>query len=288
MTIDYDVNEYIKVGNYSNILFGYDKEHKEDRIGWTPYLHERMQSLLHKLSMAHPDWTFVTRHGARDAVNKCWRNVHDTIVICDDEVIGEIKLDTWKNGTPFEIDCPAISAARSRRGGAWTTKLEKAYKLVEENFRPMQLAERLHRARQSAISTIGSNVWAATRKLNNNMNNLEEPLAAYIVAHVEELKREFPAKYAPDLEAVAPQLAEFIEAKRLNNAVQNNTGTMVIVHGDTYYLSNDGFSNFVSLASHELPEDIAGKIGVLKAFDQDGVAVETIGIRTNKNTYFIP
>ena len=139
MTIDYDKYEYVKVGNYSNILYEYPKAEAEDRVGWDVLLHAKMQPFLHKLAMAHPDWTFVMRHGGRDAVNKCWRNSHETRVVCDGETIGEIKLDTWKNGTPFEIDCPAISAARSRRGGAWTTKAEKAYKLVEENFRPMEL-----------------------------------------------------------------------------------------------------------------------------------------------------
>ena len=287
MTINYEDNEYIKIGNYSNILFEYKKAEAEDRVGWTVHLHERMALMLHKLSMAHPDWTFVVRHGARDAINKCWRNSHDTRVICDGETIGEIKLDTWKNGTPFEIDCPAISAARSRRGGAWTTKAEKAYKLVEENFRPMELAQRLHRAQQSIKSNLGSNVWSTTRRFTNVMEKLHEPLAAFVVKNLDEIKKRMSPSAVVHLDALVDALVEYENAMKINDMVQNNRGTMVYVHGDNYYLSNDGFANFHVVASHELPSDIAGKLGVLKAFDQDSVAVETIGLRVDKSTYFI-
>lgn len=287
MTIDYDKYEYVKVGNYSNILYEYPKAEAEDRVGWDVLLHAKMQPLLHKLAMAHPDWTFVMRHGGRDVVNKCWRNSHETRVICEDEVIGEIKLDTWKNGTPFEIDCPAISAQRSRRGGAWTTKAEKAYKLVEENFRPMQLKERLLRAQQSIKSTVGSNVWGTQRRFTNVMEKLQRPLAAYVVANMNEVKQQLPTSHAADLDALLDNLTEYEHALKVNELVQHDGGTMVHVQGESHYISNNSFTDCTVVASHELPSDIAGKIGVLKAFDQDGVIVETIGLRVNKNTYFI-
>lgn len=287
MTINYEDNEYIKIGNYSNILYEYHKVEAADRVGWTVNLHEKMALMLHKLSMAHPDWTFVVRGGARDLYAKCWRNAHDTRVICEDEVIGEIKLDTWKSGTPFEIDCSAISAARARRGGAWTTKPEKAYKLVEENFRVLSLTERFRKTIERVKSTVGSNVWGATRKFSSVMDKLERPLAAYVAAHLDEIKEALPASLSRDLDTLVEYAAELEEATKLNNAMQNNIGITVLVHGDIYYLSHDGFATYDSMPSHVLPGDIAGKIGVLKAFDQDGTAIDNIGIRINKNTYFI-
>lgn len=287
MTIDYATREYIKVGNYSNILFEYNKLEADDRIGWSVHLHDKMALILHKLAMAHPDWTFVVKGGVKDVANKCWRNSHDTRVIFDDEVLGEIKLDTWKNGTPYEIDCHAISAARSRRGGAWTTKFEKAYKLVEENFRPMELGQRLQQAKGAIQSTVGSNAWQSTRRFANAMEKLHLPLAAYVAAHLEEIKSALPANSAADLDTLVSTLAEYNDAINLNNAVQNKTGVMVLVHGDKYYLSDDDFSTYDCMPSHLIPSEISGKIGVLKAFDQDSVSVETIGMRVNKNTYFI-
>lgn len=287
MTIDYDKYEYVKVGNYSNILYEYPKVEAEDRVGWDVLLHAKMQPFLHKLAMAHPDWTFVMRHGGRDAVNKCWRNSHETRVICDGETIGEIKLNTWKNGTPFEIDCPAISAARARRGGAWTTKPEKAYKLVEENFRPMELAQRLYRAQQSIKSTLGSNVWSTTRRFNNVMESLQEPLAAYLLKNIDDVKKHIPVNKVTVLESLVETMQEHQNALKVNDMVQNNRGTMVYVYGDSYYMSNDGFANFHVVASHELPGDIAGKIGVLKVFDHDNALIADVGLRLDKNTYFI-
>ena len=64
MTIDYNKHEYSKVLNYSNVLYEWHPtESDRPAKGWGVELHPKMQPFIHKLAMAHPDWTFVLRHG---------------------------------------------------------------------------------------------------------------------------------------------------------------------------------------------------------------------------------
>lgn len=289
MSIDYSKSNYVRVGNYSNVLYEYDKRYEEDYAGFIPHLHEKISPMVHKLSLAHPDWTFVMSGGRIDRINKRWANVHNTRVVCEDEAIGVFKLDTWKNGTPIEVDCPAISASRARRGGAWTTKPDKAYKLVEQNFRPMETGVKLRKSTEKLKSVVSSNYWGANRKFGDIMERLRHPLAAYTLANMEDVKNSpfFPAASVAELEAMPERFAAYKDANYLEQSLKNNNGTIVVVMKDKYYVSRDGFATHEIKASHELSDDLAGKIGVLKALDVDDQMVETIGIRVEKNTYFI-
>lgn len=289
MTIDYSRHNYVPVGNYSNVLYEYDKRYEEDYAGFVPQVHTKMMPMVHKLSLAHPDWTFILSGGGINHIDKRWANVHKVEVVCDNERLGTIQLDTWKTDTPFEVNSPAISAARSRRGGAWTTKPEKAYKLVEQNFYPMDTGARLRKSTEKLKSTIQTNMWGANRKFSELIERLRQPLAAYVLANMEDVKNSpfFPAASIPELEAMPERFATFKEANYLEQSLKNNNGTIVVVMKDKYYVSRDGFATHEVKASHELTDDLAGKIGVLKALDVDDQMVETIGIRVEKNTYFI-
>lgn len=288
MTINYDLHEYTKVGNYSNVLYEWHpNESHRATGGWGVELHEKMQPLIHKLAMAHPDWTFVMRGGGSHTDGERKVNVSTTCVLCEGEVIGSIELDIWKNGTPFEISCRALLAKRQRRGGAWTTKPEKAYKLVEQNFTTRSTQERLKAGRSEVRGTTGSQYYRAQRMFNETMEKINAPLAAYIQSNMDAIKAALPVTAHAHLDAI-PRLARQVhETSIVSNAAAYDSGAYVLIRDGKYYVMGGRDDTYSVLAPEELPGDMAAKLGMLKALDTNDEIIEGVGVRAESGIYFI-
>jgi hypothetical protein len=285
--IDYDKHEYTKVGNYSNVLYEWHPTESSRAATWRVELHEKMQPFIHKLAMAHPDWTFVMRGGGSHNDSQTKVNVHSTRVICEDEMIGTIELDTWKNGIPFEIDCPAIKAARERGRAAWTTKPEKAYKLVEQNFRPSTILHKMQSGRAELRNVLSNRLYAAKRRFGDTIEKLHLPLSAYISRHLEEIKASVAVQHHATLDAIPALAKEWHGADIAVNAAMYDASTYVMTRGGKYYVMQGSEREYRVMTAEELPEDLASKLGLLKALDTNDEFVDGVGMRTEKSIYFI-
>lgn len=285
--IDYDKHEYSKVGNYANVLYEWHQTESSRAAAWRIELHEKMQPFIHKLAMAHPDWTFVMKGGGSHNDTQTKVNVHSTRVICEDEVIGTFELDTWKNGTPFEIECPAIKAARERGRGAWTTKPEKAYKLVEQNFRPRTILNKLQAGRSELRHLISNRSYTAKRRFADTLEKLHLPLSAYISRHLEEIKAFMDVRHHTTLDAIPALAREWHGADIAANAAVYDAATYVMTRDNKYYVMQGSDTEYKIMTAEELPHDLASKLGLLKALDTDDEFVDGVGVRTGKSIYFI-
>lgn len=285
--IDYNKHAYSKIGSYSNVLYQWAPSETERAATWTIHMHHKMASIIHKLAMAHPDWTFVMQGGGSDIIREQKTGVHTTHVLCDGEVIGTMGIDLWKSGNPYEISCPAINASRQRGRGAWTTKPEKAYKLVEQNFRPRSIVDRFKAGRSELRGKISSVAYGERRVLANTMEKLGNPLVAYIVNNMDTVKAALPVSTHANLDVI-PSLAKRVnESEIVANAVTYDRGAYVMIRDGKYYVLGAGDENYSVLAPEELPEDMAAKLGMLKAFDTNDEILEGVGMRSANGIYFI-
>lgn len=290
MTIDYNKNNYTKIGSYSNVLYEWPNDSQHDYNQWTLELNARMAPLVHKIAMAHPEWTLVMTGGFNSNIEPKRSGIVNVKVVCEDEVIGTIGLDSWKTGTPYSISCDKIANARERGRAAWTTKLEKAYKLVEENFAPVSLPTKMHRAVNNLSQVISTAVYNRSRACSDALTRLHPALAAYIVNNLAEISK------APEMVGVSTQLEvipTLLEDKRIgesfSHATRNGQGFVVVIHKDKYLVKANAApsGDFHVLTASDLTEDMASKIGLLKALDTDNEIIEGVGVRTNGNAYFI-
>lgn len=285
--IDYNKHAYSKVGSYSNVLYEWHPTERDRADTWQIELHNKIAGIIHKMAMAHPEWMIVMRGGGSHSDRQTKLNVHDARVICEGEVIGSLEVDLWKTGEPIEVNCSAIQAKRQRRGGAWTTKVEKAYKLVEQNFCARSIFDRLKTGRGEVRSFTGSQSWGEQRKFSDAMGKLHEPLAAYIHNNIETLKAALPVAYHAQLEAVPELARRLTEANIVANAASYDSGTYVLIREGKYYVMKGGDDSYETLSSEELPADIATKVGMLKAFDTNDEIVEGVGVRMASGIYFV-
>ena len=290
MTIDYNKYNYTKIGSYSNVLYEWPNDSQRDYSQWVLELNTRMAPLGHKIAMAHPEWTLVMTGGFNSNIEPKRSGIVNVKVVCEDEVIGTIGLDSWKTGTPYSISCDKIANARERGRAAWTTKLEKAYKLVEENFAPVSLPTKVQRAVSNLSQVISAAAYGRQRAFNEGMSKLHPALAAYIVNNLAEISK------APELVGVNMQLEvipTLVEDQRVADsfsyAVRNGHGHTVLIHKDKYLVQSTAApsGDFHVLTASDLTEDMASKIGLLKALDSDNEIIEGVGVRTNGNAYFI-
>lgn len=289
MTIDYNKHNYIKVGNYSNIFYEFPNDSAVD-TSWAVEIMPRIAPLYHKIAMAHPDWTIVLTGGVTDHGGHRKYNVSAAKVICDDEIIGSIGIDSWKSGHPFTVSCDKIRNERLRGSGAWTTKIEKAYKLVEENFSAVPVATKVYRAASKISQLISGETYKKGRAVDDGLTKLHPALAAYIANNLAEISK------APEMAGVNMQLEvipTLLEQKAVvdsfSSSVRNGHGYVVLTYKDKYLVQPNAApsGDFHTLTASELTPDMASKIGLLKALDTNDEFIEGVGVRTDNNAYFI-
>lgn len=282
MSIDYRANEYVKVGNYSNVVNEIPK-HKFVAEG-TSTLQSLLDKLVYKLSLRHPEWQFVGEDSWYDHMARTFLIKRLRVYEGDDE-LGSLLVDTWRD-EKFEIRNARINNAMAKRNHKSTKDVDKAVKIVEQFFSSKSLSERLAEGRSKVSSAISTKSWSAGREFDTVMGKLAPALATYVTQHMAEVRPVLEAYGAPA--AALDMLTEKRETRILTASVfdahNNARGTTVLLYGDRYILIRD--DEPVILAASQLDADTRGKLGVLKIVDDNDV-IESVGMRVNSTTFYL-
>jgi hypothetical protein len=284
MSIDYTNNNYVKVGNYSNVVneIPNNRAAKHD----VSNLHEQLEDLIYKLAMKHPEWQFV-------GVDSWFNATKDAFIIKrlrvyeQQDELGVIDVDTWRD-VKFEIKNSRISKAMAKRNYKSTKDVNKALKLVEQFFSSKTLKERVH----EAVSRVGGDAqqqeWAMRRGFDQLWSTITPALASYVVLNLDALRPALELHGAPG--SVLDKLPEANEKlkviRTVTKARQQSDGTTVLLHGDRYVVIPDAGPEPQVLTTSQLTDDMRTKLGILKMVG-DGDAVESFGMRINATTFYL-
>lgn len=289
MTIDYKTYNYIKIGNYTNLVGEIPKTRTESGpVKLCPF----MEPLITKLALTHPEWTIVGVN-PRWHINDEFFQVDKFAIYAGHEIVGRVLRDGWrddKSDYKYEIFNERVRQTRERSGGMRTKDMKKALKAIDGFFAPTTDEERRGKAITDMHSHLTNAAWKAQRELNDVFSSVIPAMANYIASNLTEL-RPVLASYGvgePVLDKLATRLEPYNNMAQINAARSSKTGTTVVLVEDRYMLIPDSDPhNPVVVTSQQLDPAMAGKIGILKVFDNTDEALAGVGMRLNSYTFYV-
>ena len=171
-----------------------------------------------------------------------------------------------------------------------TKDMKKALKAIDGFFAPTTNEERRAKALADMGSHIQSAVWRTHRGLNDVFAGIIPAMANYIASNLEELRPILASRGVGEhtLDKLVAKLEPYNSMAQINEARNNNTGTTVVLVEDRYMLIHDSDPlTPVVVTSQQLDPSVAGKIGILKVYEDDTEALENVGMRLNSHTFYI-
>ena len=288
MTIDYKRFNYVKVGHYTNLMAQISKERSENGpVKLCPF----MEPLMSKLALMHPEWTIVGVD-PRWHINDAFYQAQKFIIYAGHEIVGRINRDGWRDNAEdykYEIFNERVRLARERSGGMRTKDMKKALKAIDGFFAPTTDEERKGKAITEMHSHIQSAVWKTHRELNDVFSGVIPAMANYIASNLEELRPVLVSHGMgePKLDRLVAKLEPYNAMAQINTARNDKTGTTVVLVEDRYMLIPDNVLTHTVVTSQQLDPVMAGKIGILKVFDNTEEALTGVGMRLNSYTFYV-
>lgn len=289
MTIDYKKFNYVKVGHYTNLMAEISKERTESGpVKLCPF----MEPLISKLALTHPEWTIVGEN-PRWHINDEFFQVQKFSIYAGYELVGRVLRDGWRDSGDdykYEIFNERVRQARERSGGMRTKDMKKALKAIDGFFAPTTDEERRGKAITEMNSHITNAAWKTQRELSDVFSGVIPAMANYIASNMEKVRNELIGYGVsePILDKLVVKLETYNVTAQINAARNSRTGTTVVLVEDRYMLIPDsGPHNHVVVTSQQLDPAMAGKIGILKVYDNDTEALENVGMRLNSYTFYV-
>jgi hypothetical protein len=287
MTIDYKKHNYVKIGHYTNLLAQISKARTETGPAkLCPF----MEPLISKLALTHPEWTIIGIE-PRWHMNDGFYQLERFTIYAGHEVVGRILRDGWQgHDYKYEIFNERVRLARERSGGMRTKDMKKALKAIDGFFAPTTNEERRSKAINDMGGHITSAVWKTQRELAESFSGIISAMANYVGSNLEEL-RPILVSYGANplsLDKIVAKLEPHNNMVQINTARNNKTGTIVALMDDRYMLIHDSDQgNPVVVTPQQLDPIMAGKIGILKVFDNNEEPLEGVGMRVSASTFYV-
>jgi hypothetical protein len=289
MTINYKKYDYVKIGHYTNLMGEISKERLESGpVKLCPF----MEPLISKLALTHPEWTIVGEN-PRWHINDEFFQVHKFSIYQGHDVIGRIHRDGWRDSGEdykYEIINDRVRQARERSGGMRTKDMKKALKAIDGFFAPTTDEERRSKALGEMSSHITNAAWKTHRDLHDVFTKVFPAVANYIVSNLDELRPALEARGAgaSTLDKLVAKLEPYNSMAEINAARANKTGTTVVLMEDRYMLIHDSDPIIpVVVTSQQIDPAIAGKIAILKVYDNNEDPLDGVGMRLNAHTFYV-
>lgn len=290
MTIEYNRNHYVKVGNYSNVVMELDKTRVTPDANTKVILCSFMEQLIYKVALQHPEWTIVAIDAMWTTQAETWRS-HKFNVYRGSEYIGMLRRDGYyEDSYKYEVYNDRIANVRRKRGGICSKDLKKTLKTIAGHFKPRS-HEELRRKALSDMASHRSNVaWRSNRAANEMLSRMAPSLLAYLTTNMSSVRGELETLgISPVLLDSLPGHLEKIKGMAdVEAAARNRTGTTVLLLDDRYMLIPDAdIDNPQIVTASQLSPDMSRKIGVLKLFEDSEEALEGIGMRYDAKTFYL-
>jgi hypothetical protein len=253
--------------------------------------HPALQLLIDQLVRKRPRWHYVLKGHASMAEGQDAYFRHYMWITEDGERLGEVSVEKhWRtNDITYEIDNPRIRNSRQRGGGAKTTKLPVAVKLIINNFAMKTIDELLQAAENSTKTAVSRGYSKAQSNLTSVVYTLRDELFN-LVANNPTIKQQiiFSDEAKNERFDRLPNLyAEEQVARTMYDKYQQNDGNIVMMRGDKLWVCavND-LTNHISYTYETAPKHILLAVAMLKVAGE-GVVIEGIGVRADAEHFYV-
>jgi uncharacterized protein YifN (PemK superfamily) len=281
--------EYIPL-HLPNILARWEKIKPKERIEVCPDI----KPLLDELAMKYPNWQFVARSYWLRGKDNVERYEATRFGIFEKrELLGEITTE-WsrKHGRVYVIQNDRIANVRERGTATKTKDLAKAMKVIAKNFGKQTTFEKMVHAMDAASEIVMQVANDRYSRFSNTYSHISHRLGTYVVENLEVIGPVAVANGADEqMVANLPNLYnEHLITKEIQECHLNNTGVVVLIHGNDYVamLPPDGNENakLTTYSTDTLPPHLKVSLGMLKLVENKHF-IKGVGVRISEDTFFI-
>lgn len=250
-----------------------------------------MRDLIEKIARKRPHWQFISEAMGRMRDDGSYAYVRFVIEDSGDR-LGKIDLARdWRTGEHvFELDNPRLRAKRERNGYTKTKKVDKAVKLVVDNYYGRTLPERLSVARAERNTVLSDVMRSASYKVDRIMRELQPQLVSFLTNNpqiAEQITMQEPSS-AANLTTLPGACQEAATTRVIYDANQVGAGVTVLAWRDRFYTvgSVSDTPDTVEYNYDTVPPHIAMGIGMLKLV---GIkeSIPDIGTRVSEDVFFV-
>lgn len=247
-----------------------------------------MQELLDKVAVSNPMWRFsvidASAFGLRDSVI-----VNCVQVYCDGEMIGQITASVRADKAGVALRNPRILRGRQTRSDLFTSDVSKALNVVKKFFVQDGVADKVEKFKTLAERKL-SRAQSAKRNQTQTATHEVSQLAYEYVRKV--VPEQFVAHMhsANNMQGLATLSkfhaleVEMATVQGVYDAAAKGRTALIIVDGKKYIVKTG--DNVQLYDDNTLPEELRGKLGMLKLVEDDQV-VTGIGMRVSVEAFMV-
>lgn len=250
-------------------------------------IHAEVEPLLNRLSKERPTWRF--KSDETFFTSPFIRSARNFTIYDGDEALGRLWLEfAYSDGTPrFYFDNFRLEKKRQKSAANYSTKPDVAVKRILKAFHlktPKERATEAFSEVRKLMQTVHSDAHWPLRRVKNI---IEGSIFNYVVKHWDTIKHELEGdagKY--DLPTM---IQNNNDAEELIEAATDGGGVAIRVEANNTYLVCRPESGSFLTAVHTddtLSDHLRTGMGLLKLME-DGTHIAGVGIRINRNLYFV-
>lgn len=240
-----------------------------------------LYSVLHPLLSARPNWRFLAMT-ASDTTNNV-RVVNHFTITEDGEVLGDVDIDWKGRGYKIRVTNERITKERHKGRSYYTEKPEKATLAIRKNFFRLAITERVEKARSDAYAVINTEANGKESRLRSATDSLFFDARKFCEQHLDEYVA-FANKHA-----VYQNIQRHKEERDCTHAIKkafDTDKTYLVVLDLSQYIVFDQQDNTRTFDDETLPDDIRGKLGLLKLV-QPKQMVSNVGCRVSDTVFVV-
>jgi len=248
----------------------------------------KLEELITKCAMNNPLWQFTATRYSLHSDGFCAFEVRAS----NGEILGTIERTWARNSTAICIQNDRIREKRTRGTGYTTIDVDKALLQIKKTFSPMNVLERVLKAKKVAENVIDKHLERARYDARNLERDIESGATKWVLGtgfsnYLEHVNRESPSLYRQVMEAVQKRKTHteaFESTRGIWDGVSNGQSALIVIEGSNYIVQHKGKVSVFDV--EHLPEDYKANLGMLKLMD-NSVVIDGKGCRVDENTFII-
>ena len=249
--------------------------HKDTKLDESN-LNSDAKALAWEVATKHPLWTLAVT-GPRSY-----------LVLCDTEKLGSIGSEWYGSTHKLFVRNDRIKAGSLRKDAYHTDKVDKAYLRVKKTFGPMNLTERIEKAKKVAENVLDNQAYNTRQQAREHERAVESALMRFARTHFSQcklwLKDTHQTSVLEHITLLEGMKVDMMTIKQTTDEFQNNNTALVVLADGKYIVKiRDNVQLYDDVT---LPHELRGKLGMLKLVEKEAM-VTGMGCRVNDEIFVL-
>jgi len=246
-----------------------------------------LDRLISDAAMSNPLWTFTPVRTFTNSSNEVLVSAFQ--IEQDGTLLGGVCLDYARGNNGVRLTNDRIQRTKSSGRGVFTSDMKKAAVLLKKFFSAPSTAERMDKAQDTATHVIDRALRVTTRAHQGYEHNLNLKMLKYareegMMQFAMHLRTTHDSEGLTLIEKTQKAEHEMLTVQDVRDAFTHDKTSMVIVVDKNYVVKTG--DNVQLYDDNTLPENIRGKLGMLKLVEPEAV-VTGIGCRVSVDAFVV-